>query len=176
MLYQYEIIKLSLSKIIINDLTYYNCCLYSSFYINLKTITLEKIPSFEELVLYIGKENLYSYFIDFIKKFDLLKKFFIKYNENLKDIFDNLKIGVFLDNENNICELLTVIDISKINLQEIKKNNFNSLKNNLSDEITKNTFCILQQEDHFEPITIISRIKGKSNNYIKDFLNSEDRN
>jgi len=173
MLYHYEIKTPSLSKIEINEIWYYNCCLYSSFHLSLKTT--DKLPLFEDLILYLGKENLYSYLIDFIKNFDKIKSFYINFNKNLRDYLDSIKIAIFLDNENDTCELLTVIDMSKVNLEEIKNNNYNSLKNNFSNEINENIICILQQEDHFEPIKILSKIEGESNNKIKDFLNSEDR-
>lgn len=169
------------SKVIYNN--YYNCCLTSSFEINIRKIYPE-LPSLDVILkmFFPNTDNAYSHFaLDFPEKWFILKNYLISKNIGNKEILEKVVLRFFVPiiqtKDEKECVLVSVIDINKINYQEVNKGNYDSLKDALTDEIEdgKISIEILQQENHFEPINIIKLIRDKSDsldlNISNGFLN-----
>jgi len=149
------------SKIYYNNIS--NCCLISSFQIQMKKHYVD-FPSLDFLLekLYPNTKNAFTHFAyEFPLKWCEMKKLLILQNPIWKDKLDKIVLRFFVGtHKKDTCVLISCIDINKINHQEVSNGKFDTLENALSDEVPKDkiTVDILQKNNHFEPINIIKQI------------------
>jgi len=156
------------SKVYYNG--YNNCCLISSFQIQMKKIYSD-FPSLYEIlpIMFSTSKNAYCHFaLEFPEKWFILKNHLIKKNNNWEERLDKIVIRFYLPltgkEDKNNCVLLSVIDINKINSKEVSNGNTESLEEAISDYVDKDkiTIDILQVYNHFEPIKLGEKIRDRS--------------
>ena len=166
----------SRSVIIYND--WNNCCFLSSFQIQMKKLYPD-FPYLGELLnlLFSDTCNVYTHFAyDFPKKWYQIKEYLISKNLDWLDKLDNIVIRICLPTSiQNQCVLVSYIDLNAIDITkegpyQTKFDNalesftfqghdyINSIEKALSDHVSddKKVINILQLQNHFEPIDIIS--------------------
>lgn len=136
-----------------------NCCWISSFQIQMQ----KYFPDFPNLktlleLLYPNTNDAYTHFaLDFPSKWLTIKKYLTDKNIEWKDKLSNIIIEICLPLViQDKCVLLTLLDLDKLNPDEIKIENYNSIKESflLERPINKTIISIMQYENHFEPIQI----------------------
>jgi hypothetical protein len=149
----------SRSVIIYND--WNNCCFLSSVQIQMKKIYPD-FPYLGELLnlLFSDTYNVYTHFAyDFPKKWYQIKEYLISKNLDWLDRLDNIVIRMCLPTLiQNQCVLISYIDLNAIDITKEKDDYINSVEKALSDTVSsdKKVINILQLQNHFEPIDIIS--------------------
>lgn len=149
-------------------LHWYNCCFISSFQIQMRNM-FNDFPSLGELLelLYPDKSDAYTHFAtDFPIKWFKIKEYLITKDPKWSKILSRvlLRICLPLDPINkmkhNQCVLLNFIDLNLIDIEEIKKENYESLELALETEYSDYNIIlnIIQFPNHFEPINIIENI------------------
>jgi hypothetical protein len=162
----YEYTRSTSSTVYYNG--YSNCCLISSFQINMKKYFPE-FPSLDMLLslLYPNTKNAYTHFaLEFPQKWYKLKQHLISEDISWKEKLDKFVIRFFtpVNSKKSECVLISVIDMNKVNHIEISNCNYDSLKDALTDEIPtgKTPIDILQLYNHFEPINIGKKVRDRS--------------
>ena len=155
--YKYSINSRSI--IIYND--WNNCCFLSSVQIQMKKIYPD-FPHLGELLnlLFSDTFNVYTHFAyDFPKKWYQIKEYLISKNLDWLDRLDNIVIRMCLPTSiQNQCVLISYIDLNAIDITKEKDDYINSVEKALTDQVSddKKIINILQLQNHFEPINIIS--------------------
>jgi hypothetical protein len=136
-----------------------NCCWISSFQIQIQ----KYFPDFPDLktlleLLYPNTNDAYTHFaLDFPSKWLIIKKYLteknIKWNDKLSNIIIEICLPLVIQDK---CVLLALLDLDKLNPDEIKIENYNSIKESFLSERPTNKIIIsiMQYENHFEPIQI----------------------
>ena len=156
----------SRSVIIYND--WNNCCFLSSVQIQMKKFYPD-FPYLGELLnlLFSDTFNVYTHFAyDFPKKWYQIKEYLISKNLDWLDRLNNIVIRICLPTSiQNQCVLVSFIDLNGIDITKEEDDYINSVEKALSDTISsdKKVINILQLQNHFEPIDIIS-CEGKLEN------------
>jgi len=149
----------SRSKIIYNQWS--NSCFISSFQIQMKKLYTD-FPDLDELLnlLYNDTFNAYTHFAnDFPKKWYQIKQYLISNNLIWLDRLDNIVLRICLPTSiKDKCVLVSFIDLNAINISLKGQCYYDSLEKALSDKVSndKKIINILQLQNHFEPIEIIS--------------------
>jgi hypothetical protein len=149
----------SRSVIIYND--WNNCCFLSSVQIQIKKLYPD-FPYLGELLnlLFSNTFNVYTHFAyDFPKKWYQIKQHLISKNLDWLDRLDNIVIRICLPTSiQNQCVLVSFIDLNGIDINKEGDDYINSVEKALTDQVSddKKVINILQLQNHFEPIDIIS--------------------
>lgn len=162
----YEYTRVNSSSVIYKG--YSNCCLISSFEINMKKFYPE-FPSLDELLklLYPNTKNAYTHFaLEFPIKWYKLKNHLIEKDSSWKEKLDNVVLRFFtpINSKKSECVLISVIDINKVNHIQVSQCNYDSLKDAMSDYAPDGKICvdILQLYNHFEPINVGRLVRDRS--------------
>ncbi len=164
----YEYSQNSRSTVYYNG--YSNCCLISSVQINMKKIYSD-FPSLDILLkqLFPSTKNAYMHFaMEFPQKWNNLRDFLIKNDVSWKEKLDKIVIRFFTpiksSDKNSNCVLISVIDVNKVNGDEVASGNYTSLESAMSDIVEKGKIPIdiIQLYNHFEPIIIGKKIRDRS--------------
>ena len=155
----------------INYNGYTNCCLISSFQIGMKKIYPE-FPSLEILLkeLFPDTKNAYLHFaIEFPQKWNILKTYLIKSDISWKEKLDSIVLRFFTplvsnNKKGKTCVLISVIDVNKVNGDEVAMGNYITLEAAMSDNVEENKIAIdiIQLYNHFEPIVIGEKNRDRS--------------
>lgn len=140
MLFKYYILQESMS----NYKNKKNICFYHSFYLYLKQY-YNNIISFEQFLQF---KNTNDYFIsiqEFLNEYNLLYKYLIKFDKNIKNILNNLILGI-AKLENNKANIIGFIKLDK-------NNKHNYILNNVL-KYTDKPIILLNHNEHFDPIVL----------------------
>lgn len=142
MLYNFYIIQEALS----NFQNKKNVCFYHSFYIYLKQY-FPNIMSFEDFLKFKQKDNYFISIEEFTKEYKFLYNYLIEKQPELKNILNNLVLGIskFVEEKNKV-ELLGFLK-----LEDLLKNKIH-FKSKISSG--ENPIIILNHQEHFNPIML----------------------
>lgn len=137
-------------QILEDSLSYFedkiNVCFYHSFYLGLKNIYSD-IFDFKLLLEFKETNDYFTSIGKFLLEYPKLYHHLIKHDSKLKNILNNLVLGIF-ELENNKAKI-----VSYIKLYNLNKNDLSSIfcfENNLKNE--DKIINIINYQEHFDPI------------------------
>ncbi|ADO67439.1 hypothetical protein crov405 [Cafeteria roenbergensis virus] len=124
-----------------------NVCFYYSFYIYLKRY-YPNLMSFKNFLNFKKCTNYFTSIQEFLEEFPLLYQHLLNNNINIKNILDQLVLGIATI-ENNKAKIISFIKLTSPNNYEYNKFIF---KYNLN--MDDKPIIILNQNEHFNPIML----------------------